>query len=189
MRLMYLLFALVLAMLGMLIWIMLLPEPALSTGGPHPDLAQMNAGGDGLARLGDTVAILYWLQAVAQFFMILLIALGVHEAKRTALFWSVIGAILLLSLGVWTALYLSYLGYLDTGETGYLLGFPTATSVMLFGVWATGASLCLLYVAGFRRFIFSAEDEAAYEALLAEALKPSIPDDGDDGSPDATEGR
>ena len=118
MRLMYLIFALILAMLGMLIWIMLLPEPAMSTGGPHPDLVQMNVGGDGLARLGDTAAILFWLQATAQVFMILLIVLSVNDARRTVLFWCVIGAILLLSLGVWSALYLSYLGYLDTGETG-----------------------------------------------------------------------
>ena len=174
---MYLIFALVLAMLGMLVWIMLLPEPAMSTGGPHPDLVQMNVGGDGLARLGDAAAILFWLQVTAQFFMVLLIVLSVNEAKRTALFWSAIGAILLLSLGVWTALYLSYLGYLATAETGYLFGFPTATSVMLFGIWGTGATLCLLYVAGFRRFIFSEEDEAAFEDLLAAAHTAENPDD------------
>lgn len=184
MRLMYLIFALILAMLGMLIWLMLLPEPAMSTGSPHPDIAQMNVGGEGLARLGDTVGIAFWLQATAQCVMILLIALGVSESRRTALFWSVIGAILLLSLGVWSTLYLSYLGYLDTGETAYLLGFPTATTVMLFGIWGTGATLCLLYVAGFRRFIFSEEDEAAYEELLAASLTPEIPE-GD--SPGTTE--
>lgn len=186
MRLMYLIFALVLAMLGMLIWLMLLPEPAMSTGSPHPDIALMNVGGEGLARLGDTVGIVFWLQATAQCVMILLIALGVVESRRTALFWSVIGAILLLSLGVWSALYLSYLGYLDTGETGYLLGFPTATTVMLFGIWGTGATLCLLYVLGFRRFIFSKEDEAAYEELLAASLTPEI---SEDDSPGATEGQ
>jgi hypothetical protein len=43
---------------------------------------------------------------------------------------------------------------------------------MLFGVWSSGALFCLIYIIGFRRFVFTAEDEAAYEALRARSATP-----------------
>jgi len=49
---------------------------------------------------------------------------------------------------------------------------------MIFGIWLTGIGLLLLYVLGFRRFVFSEQDEAEYEAILAESTKRSaIPGD------------
>jgi hypothetical protein len=46
---------------------------------------------------------------------------------------------------------------------------------MLYGVWISGMVLAGIYVFGFRRYIFSREDEAEYEALRAEAAVPRKP--------------
>jgi hypothetical protein len=72
-------------------------------------------------------------------------------------------------------MYLSYLDFLRSGETAFVLSFPIATSWMLYGVWVSGMVLAGIYVFGFRRYIFSLEDEAEYEALRAQAAVPRKP--------------
>ena len=172
MRLIHWILAVLLLILGLLVWLMLIPGPSLSTGGPHPHFPGMNVGGDGLARLAGGVWIVYALGVAVNVLIILLVALGVRADRRRGLFRVLLSGVGLLMQYVWWAMYTGYLDYLRGNPTGEFLGFPAATAWMLFAVWLTGALLCLIYVVGFRRFIFTAQDEAAYEALRAEADVP-----------------
>lgn len=172
MQLIHAILALLLVILGLLVWLMLIPEPALATGAPHSLFPAMNAGGDGLARLQGATLPIGWLGACCFLMMLLLTALGVQPARRSGGFWLLMLLVTVATQWVWWAMYGSYLRYLETGELTLLLGYPTATAWMLFGVWLAGTGLCLIYVIGFRRFIFTAEDEAAYEALRAQAEVP-----------------
>jgi len=178
-RLIHAILALLLLILSLLLWLMVIPEPALSTGGTHTIFPGMNSGGDGLARLGEAVGPIGLLGAASFLMMILLTALGVREERRDRVFWLLMTGIAVLTQYVWWTLYSSYLDYLHTAKLGLALGFPVPTSWMLFGVWTSGACLCLLYVFGFRRFILNGDDEAAYEKLRAQAETPRAhPADG-----------
>ena len=79
-------------------------------------------------------------------------------------------------------MYFSYVSFLETGTTTWLFGFPLSTSLGMFGVFLGGSYLCVIYILGFRRFVYTIEDVAAYVALRAEAEQPRKPDASHGGS-------
>ncbi len=182
MRLIHVILLLLAAILGLLLSLLLADSPAGATGQPHEQIAAMTVGGDGLARLGG----LGWLMSSIQVLTILLIhaliALGISERHRSTTFWLLLGSSAVLSLLIWMGLYLSYIDFLETGRATMLLGFPLPTALALFGVFLGGSYLCVIYIWGFRRFVFPLEDEAAYEALRAAADEPRKPDAAHGGS-------
>lgn len=171
-----------LAIAGCLIALILTSEPEFSTGQPHPLYTAMNVGGDGLARLGGAVNIIGTLGGIFMLMMVLVCALGVNPQRRSWDFWGLMGVAVLAAQFVWWAMYFSYLDFLRSGETEFVLSFPVATSWMLYGVWISGMVLAGIYVFGFRRYIFTAEDEAEYEALRAAAEVPRNAADSDGGA-------
>ena len=48
------------------------------------------------------------------------------------------------------------------------MGFPVATAWQVYGTWLGAIPLIILYTVGFRKFIFTEEDERKYEQLLAD---------------------
>lgn len=172
MRLIHVIYGLLLAILALLCWLMILPEPALVTGAAHPEFPGMNVGGNGAARLGGAVGAIGVLGGLVMLLMQALTMLGVSARRRDAAFWVLMAVVACAAQGTWWAMYTGYLAFLATGETRFVFGFPEPTAWMLFGVWISGALFCLIYVIGFRRFVFSAEDEAAYEALRARSATP-----------------
>ena len=160
---------------GCLIALILISEPQFTTGLPHPQYQAMNIGGDGLARLGDAVGLIGALGGIMVLMMVLFCALGVRPQRRSWDFWALMMVAVVAAQFVWWSMYLSYLDFLRTGETEFVLSFPVATSWMLYGVWISGMVLAGIYVFGFRRYIFSFEDEAEYEALRAQAAVPRKP--------------
>ena len=58
--------------------------------------------------------------------------------------------------------------FLQTGETGYFMGFPVPTAWQMYGTWLSAIPLIIIYTLGFRHFIYTEEDEEQFEALLKE---------------------
>jgi hypothetical protein len=168
MRLMWCLLVVLTGLLGMLFWLLGSTEPAAATGMVHPTIPAMRIGGDGLARLGDQGWVLAGLQYLSLGVIYLLIALGVAPHRRTRLFWALLGFGFVLSIGVCWLMMSSYFQYLAGGPLTMLLGFPLPTTLMLYAIFLGGSYLCWLYCWGFDRFIFTAEDAAEYESLLAD---------------------
>jgi hypothetical protein len=160
----------------LLVWLMAVPEPAFVSGAAHPDQAGMSVGGDRGERLGAAGPMLFWLQSCILLLIHALIALGVAPRNRTRTFWALLGLIATVSLAVWWGMYESYTNYLRSGVTSEVFGFPLPTSLALFGVPCGGVLLCMFYVWGFRRFVYSEVDEAAYEKLRAESGQPRLPE-------------
>lgn len=160
----------------LLVWLMTVPEPAYVSGVAHPEQSGMSVGGERGERLGNAGPLLFWLQSCILLLIHALIALGVAPRHRTPSFWGLLAAIAAVSLAVWWSMYESYMDYLHTGVAPAVFGFPLPTSLALFGVPCGGALLCVFYVWGFRRFIYSEADEAAYEKLRAETGQPRIPE-------------
>ena len=65
-------------------------------------------------------------------------------------------------------LFTSYSAYLTTGKLNSFLGFPGPTAWMIYGLWAGGALFAVLYVVGFRKFIYTAEDEKILKDIADE---------------------
>jgi hypothetical protein len=181
-RVIHVIFALLSGILALLAVLLVLGGPESATGVAHGSVDGMSAGGDGLARLGGAG----WLVSAIQWLTLLLIhaliALGVPERYRSGRFWLMLGIACAVSMAVWWGMYASYRHYLDSGEVTWLIGFPLPTVLMLFGVFLAGTSLCALYVFGFRRYVLTHDDEAAYEALRTAAASPRKPDSAVGGS-------
>lgn len=182
MRLIHVILLLLVAIGVLLVGLLFAGGPDNATGQAHATIAGMSSGGDGLARLGGMGWMMFLLQILALLLIYALIALGVAERNRTRTFWVLLGLGAALSIAIWCGLYLSYVRLLETGEMQLLFGYPLPTAFMLFGVFLGGSYLCVFYIWGFKRFIYTEADEAAYESLRARAAAPRKPDSAAGGS-------
>lgn len=135
----------------------------------HPTIDGMKVG-SGPENLPAAVSLLgYLLQNVVIVLSLTLLAMGVSPRYRNRQFYrslSLIGGVM---AAVWAAIYWGDQSFYQSGTTAYVLGFPVATSWMIYGVWGSGALLSVLYVVGFKRFIYTDADRQAFEQLVAEA--------------------
>jgi hypothetical protein len=94
--------------------------------------------------------------------------MGVPEKRRDTRFRLIMAAGLLWALFVWFMLYGSYETYLETGMATVVFGFPVPTNWMLWGIWGSFAFFDLMFVIFFRDYFLHPEDEADFDALVAE---------------------
>ncbi|MEM9495867.1 MAG: hypothetical protein AAGA09_07675 [Pseudomonadota bacterium] len=166
MKLIYAILASFLCMAVFVGWVALMPPEGLAVGGPHPDYPAMSIGGDGAARTRAIAAPVYLWQASVIVIASLFILLGVSPQRRTPLLFWLVGGAGAAMLAIWTLLFTSYLAAQASGETHYALGFPIPTAWMVYGVFLSHFGFCAIYVFGFRRFVYSDADEAAFQQLL-----------------------
>ncbi|NWG47283.1 MAG: hypothetical protein HXY25_12160 [Alphaproteobacteria bacterium] len=160
--------ALLLGIAGLLAMALLTPEIAGSAGAGPPEIAGMRIGGDGAARWEPIAFAGFLLQCLTIGFVGLLVVMSVPRRLRSKGFWAGLLLYAGLALFVWIQINTSYRHYLQSSETSFFLGFPTPSAWMIYGVWSSALILVGLYVFGFRRFVLTREDEARFEALLAE---------------------
>ncbi len=167
MRLIHWLLILLLGIAAAFTAVALTPEPPNAAGLPHPDIATMRIGGDGLARFEPILIPAVLLHGTVLVFVTSLVLLGIAPKRRTLTLRLCLIGIGVAALAVWSLEIFSYLKFLRTGETAFFLGFPEASAWMLFGTWASGALFMLLYVIGFRHWILPHEDERAFDTFAA----------------------
>jgi len=141
-------------------------EPPDASGSAHTVINGMQAGGDGAARIHGLESSSFVLYIACFLVFIAFVISGVSRRYRSSRFWIWIGLITLVFLFVFYNVFRSYLAYLSTGKLNMFLGFPGPTAWMIYGLWAGGALLALFYAVGFRKFIYTAEDEAALQNIL-----------------------
>ncbi len=162
------------ALMGLILLAIALIEPTPNAGGvPHPVFPGMVIGGDGEARMADIGTLAFLFQSLLLLLIVCLSILGVNEERRSPKFMAFMVASYIFMLFIWWQMYSSHQHFLATGETGYFLGFPTATAWQVYGTWLCAIPLIILYSVGFRQFVFSEEDEAKFQALLEETRKES----------------
>jgi uncharacterized membrane protein YecN with MAPEG domain len=166
MRLIYLILGLLLIVCACVAAIIFGPEPAASTGLPHATIDGMRSGGDGLTRFEPVGTITLVMQTALFTLFGVLLYLGVspHRRTRQSKIWIAAGTTALLL--VWWSMYGTYVDYLRSGELRMFLGFPIPTAFTVFGLWLAGFVFVIAYVVGFRTFVFTEQDEAAYHELL-----------------------
>lgn len=151
--------------------IALTPLPDNPGGIAHSLYNGMRIGGDGAARYAPIADYAYWFQVIVLAQICFMIALGVKPARRSPVFWTLLTACFAAAVFVWTELIVSYERFLATGETGMLAGFPVATSWLVYAIWLAGWGLVAIYVFGFKRYIWSDDDQRAFETLVEQTRK------------------
>lgn len=172
----WLLFAVVLAMGAILAVLGLTEAPHNAAGLAHGAISGMRAGGDGAGRLAEFGVGAFAFNCLLLLFTVLLCVLGVSPAKRTPVFLGWMILVYAANLIVWWQMWLGHQAFLATGETGWFLGFPTATAWQVYGVWFAGVVLVAVYSAGFRHYILSEDDERRFEQLVREMENDKAPE-------------
>lgn len=165
-KLIVVIFATVLAMAAILLAICLADTVPNAAGLAHPEFNGMQVGGDGAVRLEHIGGLAFAFQCLLLLLIVCLCVLGVAEKRRSTELWAYMGGTLLFSLFVWWQMYSGHQAYLESGTTNYFMGFPVATAWQVYGTWLAAIPLILLYSLGFRKFVFTLEDQDRYEDLL-----------------------
>ncbi len=156
-----------LLVIGFFLGLALLREvPPAASGSPHPEISGMQVGGDGEARIKGIELASFVVFSATFLICLSLIFLGISKGKRTLTFLIPAGVITLAILFVWYRVFDSYMEYLSSGKVDFILGFPEPTAWMIFGLWGGGALFTVIYVAGFRKFIYTKEDEAKLKEIV-----------------------
>ncbi len=166
MKLIYIVLGLLLMIGACVVAVFLVEEPAGSTGMPHATIEAMRSGGDGLTRFApvNTITLVMQSAIFVMFGALLYMGISVHRRTRQCKFWITAGTIALLF--VWWAIYGTFSDYLASGELRMFLGFPVPTAFTIYGLWLAGFVFVIAYVVGFRSFVFTEQDEIAYQELL-----------------------
>ncbi|MDE0512168.1 MAG: hypothetical protein OXI88_10335 [Gammaproteobacteria bacterium] len=166
MRPILVLLSLLVFMLGLSALILGIPEPINGHAMAHHAVDGMRQVGD-IHQQSDPVFGAGYLLGVLIYLVIsVLVCLGVQPAKRDRTLVLAHTAATLLVLGVWSLLMYLFRQYLLTGDPMIVFGFPLPTLVMLLGVWIAPMSFSLIYILGFRRWVFTPEDEKTFRELL-----------------------
>lgn len=144
------------------------PAASNATGIPHPTIPYMRVGGDGLARVSEIGIYAYLFQGLTLINFAMYFLLGISRRKRDRWLYLSLLAYLSLTIFIWHRIFSGHLDFLNSGESPLLMGFPVCTSWMLYGVWGSGMLLILLYCLCFPRYIYCADDQLQFEAILRE---------------------
>lgn len=155
-------FALFITLLGIVVTILLQSAPGSVSGNPHPSFPSMSQGGD--ASRHDGITVLGWLFGALQI-ILFVVCIWVSLCGVKAHRWMVI-ACGVAYLFVFTMLMITYRQ--GVAEAPFVLGFPLPTTLLLFGMWPMAAVFAILYVVKFRSWVYSPQDQEAFENLKAE---------------------
>ncbi len=167
MRSYQLLFALLILMCGVVLFVATLDEVPSQRGLAHPDFATMQQGGDPAARHSEVLWVAWSFGALVIAFFIALIDVslarggksGPIAARRTV--W-ICGGVLEL---IFLALVLSYSSFMVDPLQDSVLFFPKPTAWMMYGIWGFPMVFVLLYILRFEQWILSPADEAEFAIL------------------------
>ena len=164
----HMVFVLLLLIAGITGFVLMSEVPDGATGVAHESIPALSVGGDGAAKLATIGKAPYYFQIVVILLAGTLLYMGIAQHRRDTLLKVAFAAGTGFALFVWIMLWTGYEGYLATGQTEVIFGFPVPTNWMFWGIWGSFALFDLFYVLTFRRYILPHEDEEAFNELVAE---------------------
>lgn len=153
--------------------LIVLSQQSVPNSIPHTNVPSMQQATDGLLRLQYISTYGYWLQNLTLALALSLVLLSIRAEKRTAGFWLAFYICAIIIFATWAMIFTEHQRFLKEGVTNYFAGFPIATAWMFYGTWLSFATLAVLYVVGFRQFIYSEKDERDFQQLVADCKQKS----------------
>jgi len=172
-----LIFAFLLVMGLIVVGIVVAPGADIAAHVAHPRIGAMFSGGDGAARHASTLALGWALGAIQLLIFAAFMALGVQKNGSLRGFAPTLLGCTGFLLALWTAIVVTYSSYAAGSQSVLALGMHSSTALVMLGFWPLSTILTVAFVIGFDRWVYTAEDEAAFERLLAERGK--APDHGE----------
>ena len=164
------LFGIVLAMWGVVLAAMLLPD--LQSGGVvHPEFPSMRHGSSGSEQHAATLWLGWVFGTLTILYVGTSIAFGGRQRERLRGLGRPVLYALAVYLGVWTSLVITYRLYLGEEAHSLFLAFPAPTALMLYVLFPVSVVFNLYFVFGLKRWVLSDEDFAAYQRLLEQSRK------------------
>ncbi|UTW59559.1 hypothetical protein KFE96_04430 [Kordiimonas sp. SCSIO 12603] len=168
MKLIHVVFALLLVVAGITIFV-LTSEPPLNAAGIASDsIKGVSLGGDGAERLSTIGDAPLYFQIAVILLAVCLLMMGVNPKRRDTLFKGLMAGAGAFALFAWIMLYTSYQDYLATGQTDIVAGFPVPTNWFFWGIWGSFVVFNMIYVVFFNRYFLHPDDEKAFQDLVAE---------------------
>lgn len=174
MKSIHLVFALLLVIAGITIFVLTSDAPPGASGVPHPTIEGLSVGGDGVEKLSAIGKAPYYFQIFVILLAGTLLYMGVPERRRDGLLRLCFGVGISFALFVWVMLFSGYEAYLATGQTRVVFGFPVPTNWMFWGIWGSFAAFDIFYMIAFRRYFLHPDDEAAFYELVKEVEADQI---------------
>ena len=143
-----------------------IPEPVNGHGMAHHAVDGMRQAGDAWQQSGPVFRVGYLLGVFIYLIISALIYIGVPQSKRDRKLRLAHATATLVVLGMWSLLIYLFRQYLVSDDPMIVLAFPLPTLVMLLGLWLAPLSFSLIYVLGFRRWIFTPGDEETFRKLM-----------------------
>ena len=167
MRPIIILLGLLACLLALCVLIFTIPEPINGHSMAHHSCGRHAPGRRCLATESNPYsAVGYLLGALIYLIISTLVYIGVTRAKRDGKFTLAHSAATLVVLGMWSLLMYLFRQYLHSGDPMIDFAFPLPTLVMLLGLWIAPMSFSLIYILGYRRWIFTPEDEQTFRELM-----------------------
>jgi hypothetical protein len=140
----------------------------LGHGQPHPEFGTLLVGGPGAERVDAVfgLAVLFGALQIALFVCCML--LGVRRNGRTGPAGRFIVAGGVVYLLAYAGLMYAYRGYIEGGSLEAFWSFPEPTAWMLYALAPAPLLFLLIFVLGFRRFIWDEDSEQALKQIVAD---------------------
>ncbi len=135
----------------------------------HPTYKTMLAGGPGEDRHAGIFWV-GWAFAVLQaIFFVSLLVFGMRKKDNPgpALVPLIVGGTIYAA--IFTMLFVSYRGYMSSGESGFFLSLPHPTAWMIYGIWLFPIIFVFIYRRYFGNWFLTDSDMERFNALVAEA--------------------
>ena len=166
MKLPWVFFALLLAMCFLVGYVFTVEESTLGHGFTHPEFGTMQRGGDGVERHAE-VLWCGWLFGVLEISVfVAMLALGLrHRGELLERKWPLLFG-LLLYMGVFTLIILTYQAYAAADSRPLFLSLPAPSAWMLYGLWGVPLYFHGLYVLFFDRWVLKGEDLDRFRQIV-----------------------
>lgn len=177
MRLPQLLFLNLVLLCLVMAWSWTRPQAEAAAGIPHPEYSTMLIGGPGMERFAPVAlqSLLYGCLSIT--FFVGLLALGLRQRDRVRGNKLALLGGLAFYLSMFVMTWLSYQTFALNQDSAanrigpLFLGFPRPTAWMLFGIYGAPIVFLVLYWLKFDTWIYTREDEAAFNELAKAALE------------------
>jgi len=163
-----LIFALLLLLALVVGGILIAPGAEIAAHVPHGRVSAMFSGGDGAARHASTLALGWAFGTIQLLIFAALMALGVRKNGSMRGFTTTLVGCTGFLIILWTAIVVTYRDYAAGSDSVLVLGMHASTALVVLGFWPLSTILTVAFVVGFNRWVYTPEDEEAFERLVAE---------------------
>lgn len=160
------LLAVLIGLLLVILALWILPEVSVATGQLHPTYSTMLKSGNTITGQDSIKWLAYLFGMLILIVFVVSIFIGAKRQRDTGnlRYWLLAGGLAYLLTYHFSVM--AYWKYAGADGTNYLLGLPTPTAWVIYGLWSVPILMTLTYVLGFDQWVLAKEDMENFEQLI-----------------------